>query len=346
MSAKQLVKKMLLSPLGAPLRRRYQGLGTILVYHRVIPNGTDMSHFSPQSGLAVSEQAFREQMELISREYSPISLGQAVAILEGDQSQRQKPFVVVTFDDGYQDNLELALPILEEFQIPATIFVTSGFIDRSHHAWWLHTGSIIKAVELLDFSWRGQDYYFTCETVEEKQRVFERVDKIMKVLPLEEQVALLDVIERSAEVCPSFVDEFLTWEQVRTLYRHPLITIGAHTVSHAPLAACSAVDLGAELGRGRDRINEELGEEPLFFAFPYGQKEECSQREFQASELAGFKAAVTTRPGHIQTEHRRAMHALPRLAVDYFMTLSDVRELVLSGLSAFLKQRGRVYITD
>jgi peptidoglycan/xylan/chitin deacetylase (PgdA/CDA1 family) len=346
MSAKKLVKRFLLSPWCAPLRRFYQGKATILVYHRVTEEHLSQDNFCPQSGLSVSLEAFREQMQLLATHFTAVSLE---AIIVDDASATGKtsaPQVAVTFDDGYLDNLELALPVLEEFEIPATIFVTSGFIDRTHSPWWLHTGKIIDSVEELTFVWEGKDHHFVTETVSEKNSTFTCLDVMFKKLPLAKQRFLLETIEAASGVRPSFAEEFLTWEQVRTLAEHPLITIGAHTVSHAPLAQCSAVELGEEFGRGRDRLIEELEQNPGFFAYPYGSKQECSLREFDAAELAGYKAAFTTRPGHIQSKHSHSGFALPRLAVDYYMSLEDVRDLVLSGLSVLLKQRGRRFVTD
>lgn len=97
----------------------------ILMYHRVEPN-------PEYDQLNVPPEQFKAQMTLLSENYTVITLDQAVKELKSGVDERnEKPKVVITFDDGYLDNLTHALPILEELNLPATIFITTEFSDQT-----------------------------------------------------------------------------------------------------------------------------------------------------------------------------------------------------------------------
>jgi len=109
-------------------KRRQKRAGLILLYHRVADLNTDPWQ------LCVSPRNFEQQMQLLSESFSPVSLHDLLAFLE-TKNQSRSP-VVVTFDDGYADNLHQAVPMLEQFEIPATFFLTTGWLRRPREFWW------------------------------------------------------------------------------------------------------------------------------------------------------------------------------------------------------------------
>lgn len=346
-SVKQIVKKLLLSPVGAPIRNRYRGLGSILLYHRVTDDSYSPGGFFPQSGIAVERTAFRQQMEFLSSNYTCVSLNRIVNILRRNEPiPSGRPLVAITFDDGYRDNLEIALPILEEFSIPVTIFVTTGFIEGTHEPWWLQTGALVAAADTVTYELNMVEHTASCKTVADKYTTFLQLDSILKSLSYEKQELFLERLFASHGERPTFYDQFLRWDELRELHKHPLITLGAHTISHASLAACSQEELEFEINESKQIVEEALSTPINFFAYPYGKKSECSTREFSAAEQAGLDASFTTRSGHVQNAHATALHAIPRLAVDYYMSLQDIDELILSGLASLLRRKGEIFVTD
>lgn len=347
MSVKQIVKKLLLSPLGAPIRNRYRGLGSILVYHRITDDLYSPSGFFPQSGIAVERTAFRQQMEFLSNNYSCVSLTRILNILHKKEPVPPgRPLVAITLDDGYRDNLDIALPILEEFSVPATIFVTTGFIEGTHEPWWLQTGALVGAVDAVTYQLDTTEHTAHCKTVEDKYKTYVQLDRILKSLPYQKQELFLERLFAAYGQRPSFHNQFLRWDEIRELQNHPLVTFGAHTISHAPLAACSEKELEYEITESKRLLEEALSTQIDFFAYPYGTKAECSVREFAAAEQAGVSASFTTRSGHVQNAHDKALQAIPRLVIDHYMSLQDIEELILSGLAALVRHKGQIVVTD
>src|SRR5215469_7744134 len=104
----------------------------ILMYHSVMPDPT--AHADSLGGIIHSESEFRAQMELLRRDYHPLSLEEVVGNLKTGKPSPKRS-VVVTFDDGYTDNSEVAMPILNELGIPATFYVTVDCVERRKLPW-------------------------------------------------------------------------------------------------------------------------------------------------------------------------------------------------------------------
>jgi len=146
----------------------------ILMYHRVTELRSD------PWGLAVAPRHFAEHLEILRQYARPLSLRQlSQALLEGDLPDRS---VVVTFDDGYADNLHNAKPFLERYDIPATVFLTSGFIGREREFWWddldriiLQPGTLPKRLKLVvnsdKYSWElGEAAHYTDDASQRHSR--------------------------------------------------------------------------------------------------------------------------------------------------------------------------------
>ena len=117
-----------------------------------------------------------------------------------------------------------------------------------------------------------------------------------------------------AGVDPSVVldRDALSLEQARTLARDPLVTIGAHTITHARLARLAADEAAREIGDSRRRLQHALELDVRHFAYPFGGPNSCGLREFTMAREAGYHTAVTTRRGNVFQAHERHLHALPR----------------------------------
>lgn len=133
----------------------------------------------------------------------------------------------------------------------------------------------------------------------------------------------------------------MDWEEILRLSRHPLATIGAHTLTHPRLAKLDAASMVAELDQSRHAIEARIGKNVRHLAYPVGDSTSAGPREFAAAASLGFTSAVTTRPGLIYAKHADHLTALPRLSVNgNWQDLRNI-EVLLSGAAFALWNRGR-----
>jgi len=336
-----------LQPVSNAISRWYGGVATSLLYHRVHagpphPSSPPCSGFHPNMNLAVPECRFEEQMRELRSNYHCVALPDAVAALEAGELRRGT--VTVTFDDGYRDNLLVALPILERYEIPATICITTGLVDRSAVLWWDELEFILRHSASLQIDWQGERHVFRLHTPRDQASAFRTISQWLKQQAPDAQRRMLAQLRAQTDAVFSYDQDVLTWDEVRELDRHPLITLAAHTVNHPALAAIDAAAVRREMAQSRARLEQELGHPVPYFAYPYGSEAEAAQREFELCAAALFRFAVTTRPAHWHPDHRAHLFALPRIMVEYHDTLEDFR-FKLSGLDAFLRQKGRRVVT-
>jgi peptidoglycan/xylan/chitin deacetylase (PgdA/CDA1 family) len=307
------------------------------MYHHIAPGpATRSPRFRPNRELFVAEEEFEQQMRYVAAHYDCLSLDEAVQALASGHLPRRS--VIVTFDDGYRDNL-LAVPILKRYHVPATIYITTGAIDRARTFWWDEHETILERLPSLELSWRGTPRRWDLSSDALKQQAFGELNRMFKALTPVEQDELLAVLRNAAHAAgsePPYFDPeaMLSWDEVQALDREPLITIGAHTVDHFVMRQLSEDELHHQIHGSRTDLERRLGHPVAHFAYPFGREEHADLREFAAVERDGLASAVTTRPGHWK---RPLRYALPRLSVDYSDTLEDFR-WKLSGWSA-LQQR-------
>lgn len=319
------------------LQRAYGGLASCLLYHRVIDQPLAERDYL-YSGLVVHRDSFEEQLSHVSRNYSCISLDEGVHKLRGGTLSPRS--VMITFDDGYRDNLTIALPLLEKYGVPATIFITPGFIDGGPRLWWYEIEYLVRNLDHLCFEWRGELHHYSLNSWAEKNHALARLDPLFKKLRPEEQETLLSALY-PPELAPfSYQGMMLSWDEIRELGRHPLITIGAHTMHHPVLSLLRPEEMKREIQGARDTLEAVLGHAVTHSSYPYGSVNEAGAREYAESGSSGCAASWTTRFGHIHGDHAERLHALPRVAVDYYDNREQF-EAKLIGLDSMIKYRGR-----
>ena len=336
-----------LRPLSRGLASIYRGQATSLLYHRILPGPAvelpdgDAS-FSPNRLLGVAASRFDEQMRELQRRGGCVDLPQAVAALKA--GALRPGTVTVTFDDGYRDNLAVALPILERHGIPATIFVTTGLVDRSAVLWWDELEALVRGSPRLVFDWHGRAHEFVLDGPASQWHAFNTIGDLFRPLAPPAQAQLLERLRAASDVRFSYEDEILDWDELRALDRHPLVTIAAHTINHPVLAQVDGALAAREIDGSRRRLEQQLGHPVPYFAYPFGGPDEAGPREIAICAEQGFEFALTTRSGHWHAGHRAHPCALPRIMIEYDDTLDDFR-FKLSGLEALLRQKGRRFVT-
>ena len=314
------------------------GSGAVLMFHHCGPRAPQ--YFGGNDHLTISPQFLQRLLEEFRTECIDIvSLDEAIGRMANGNSQ--KPYVALTFDDGYRDNIETAYPILQHFRVPFTVFVCSGFVDRQAPIWWLSTERIIQANDSVTFEVDGKLRTLNAGNKWQKRVAFRTVVEEIKSLPHDASMRKFeDFAERHNHDPRALVDhEMSTWDMLRKLNSDPLVTIGAHTISHPFLSKLSREDALHEIKCGAERIEHMLGSKPEYFAYPYGFAGTMGEREVDLVKEAGLKAAFTTRKGLLQPEHIASQQALPRVSINgNYQDIHAVRAL-LSGVPFFMANR-------
>lgn len=321
--------------------RYTQGLGAILMLHRVRPAAAGA--FAPNAGLEITPDFLDALLgRLRAQEFDIVSLDEAVARI-GAGPKSGRPFVALTFDDGYRDTADVALPILERHGAPFTVFVTTGFADRSARMWWVELEEAIASLSRVRLSAGGCDFDLPAETPEQKQSAFEAIYWPLRGGDESElRRAAATLAEQAGVDGAAIVDELcLNWSGLRKLSGHPLAAIGAHTLTHPMLAKHTDETARREIFDSKAIIEREIGREVRHFAYPVGDPGSAGAREFVLARQAGFASAVTTRPGMIFPEHAAHLTALPRLSVNGNHQNLAALDILLSGAPFMLWNRGR-----
>ena len=277
-------------------------------------------------------------MYYVKNNFNCLSLSKAVELLSiGALPARS---LVITFDDGYKDNLTTALPILEKYELPATCYITTGLVDRTSELWWYEQNFIILNSTKLDFKWNGKVFKRSLQSLREKHVAIYDFNKLFKRLSLSQQKSFMQVLRAQSSHTYSYNDEILTWSEVEKLDRHPLITIGAHTTNHPALSLLDKDDLLNELCESKERLEVKLGHPIGHLAYPFGGKSEVGKREFEAARESGFISAVTTQHGHLYQQHQEHLCALPRISINYEDSIESFA-WKLSGIYSMFRQQGR-----
>lgn len=266
--------------------------------------------FSPNRDMAVSP-AFLEGFirDAQKRGYTFVSLDQLSEQLVAGSG---KKLLTLTFDDGYRDNFTVAYPLLKRLGIPFAIYVTTSFPDGEAVLWW---DAVERLLQENDHITLADGRVLPCRISQEKLDAFVSLRKLIMALPRERLGDRVNAMFEQTrfdwrQMCTA---EALNWDNLCELARDPLVTIGAHTVSHPDLSALSAEQACAEMRDSREQIEARIGIPVVHFCYPFGSRIEVGAREFKLARKEGFKTATTTRWGNIFRAHRGHLHGLPRV---------------------------------
>lgn len=320
-----------------PASRLTQGMGAILMFHNVRPfHG---GAYAPNLPLEVTPDFFELTLTILREKgYEIVPIGDLPHRLAASGGRR---FAAITFDDGYRDNIEIAAPILRRHNAPYTIYVTTGFAERTARLWWLELEAAIGGLDLVEIRARGGAFSARSRTAEEKHRAFGRAYSFLRQL---DEPAMLDCVSRLLEqagLAPRFAELCMTWDEIRAAGDDPLCTIGVHTLTHARLTKHDEAFVRRELQGSRELIESRTGRKADHLAYPFGDPGSAGRREFEIARECGFSTAVTTRPGVLFASHAAHMTALPRLAVQGGWQDGATFETLLSGAPFALWNLGR-----
>ena len=247
---------------------------------------------------------FEEICDLLAKDYHVISLNEALERIER-QDPCPKGAVILTFDDGYRSNYELALPILEKYKLHGTIFVATDFIENGSWQWWDRLEFALGHThhDSIDLFFRDMEFHRPLGTLEQRREAFRQLLPIIKHLPQETVCQSVAVIEeelgQSLDCCASPPAIYLpaSWNQLRELLRSPWIDIGAHTHTHRILGRCQDETVRWELMTCRDLLADRLGITAPLFSYPNGHIGDYTKQTNAIVKELGFRCALTTETG-------------------------------------------------
>lgn len=275
-----IARQMLKVLSGTATRRRL----AIFTYHRVLDAIDPLVPDEPTA------QTFERQMAWISEYLTVVALPDASKMLE---EKRLPPGAAcITFDDGYRNNYEIALPILERFRLPATFFIATGAIADG--AMWndLIIESVRRCGGRLDLTRFGHGVHLV-DTVQRRPEIVTRVLDAMKYLPVDERANQAREIYRLH--CGAGVPSLMMTPEMIADLANRGFDVGAHTMTHPILAKVDDARASAEVEGSRNWLQSVTGRRPLSFAYPNGREEIDFNSTHRAMvRRAGFSCAVST----------------------------------------------------
>lgn len=292
--------------------KRYLSHTKVLLYHRITNLASDPLE------LSVTPEIFHEQLTVLKKKYAIISADEfADSLLKRKKIKGQT--ILITFDDGYADNLLEAVPVLESLKIPALFFITTSQLNTDKLLWWDELEQLV-----LDGSTLPDEISFAEDILGETQQVFACNDRqvlydhlhdLLKYATLEKRNRILDALRSQIIVSSTPRNNYrlLTHEELQTLSRSAYATIGAHTVNHTSLGIQEPVIQEYELSASKKELKTLTGKPVNYFSYPYGSVRDLNDTTATLAAKAGFKLSFTNYYG-FATIHT-SNHKIPRILV-------------------------------
>lgn len=282
-----------------------RNLLTILMYHGISQPSDNVGLINFE-GKHKNVDEFEKELKLLVKYCNPISLESAIL-----NTRLPANPVVLTFDDGYRNNYTYAYPLLKKYHVPATIFLTTGFIDRTHYLWTDQLEYIIDHAPFqnIDFHWEAGCLKLEMASRHDKMRTIGSIKRYLKTLSETNKLNFLNQLQSFLEIeydwdkIPSLLLP-LSWDEIREMQQSGLVSFGSHTVTHPILANCSAEQQQKELAFSQQRLNVELGKTCDLFAYPNGTIADYNEKTIALLKELGYLGAVTTTIGYIDEQNR------------------------------------------
>jgi peptidoglycan/xylan/chitin deacetylase (PgdA/CDA1 family) len=293
---------------------RFHHRAAILLYHRVAEVETDPWQ------LCVTPQHFAEHLEVLRKHVNIVPLQELVASLKNGKLPRRA--VVITFDDGYADNLLNAKPILEKYDAPATIFIATGYLGHRREYWWdeldklflqrgmlpetlrlninedVHEWQLGNAAHYSDTAFQEHRHWKASENTDANPRhfIYRSLWELMKPLREDERNRLCDELTSwsGRDRAPRSTHRSLSRNELTLLARGRLVEIGCHTVTHPALSTLAPASQEREIRQSKACLEEVLGRRVASFSYPYGRSCDYTQRTVSLVREAGFYCACST----------------------------------------------------
>lgn len=257
----------------------------ILMYHRILKDEF-INGLTPQE--------FEKQIAYIHKNFNVVSIED---LLKSIKNNTAKPYsLALTFDDGHYDFYTSAWPILKKFNVPASLYITTGFVDGTTWLWpdllkyiLLNSNTAILNIEALgDISTHKAEHHIS----------WHKLGDYCLTLSVEARNNLLSKLADDAKITVSNIPQSpfhaVTWPQLQEMHKEGL-AVGSHTVTHPILGSLSTASLEYELAASARAIQHHLGSAPTGICYPNGRPEDINEDVIKAAELTGYSHGLMGR---------------------------------------------------
>jgi peptidoglycan/xylan/chitin deacetylase (PgdA/CDA1 family) len=286
--------------------RHSAGDAVVLMYHRVCAGAFP-------GGVSVSPAHFAEHLQALRGSFTILPLGELCRLRAAGTVPRRS--LAITFDDGYLDNLTEAKPLLEQYDVPATVFVVSGYVGSGQRFWWDELERICTSPETLpghlELSIRGVTRTWTTASNHDRRPFFRELREELGALEESERQETLGQLRSWAGATTRTTEvETLSTDQLKVLSAGEIVSIGAHTVTHPRLPGLSRQRQLEEIRDSTQQLESMIGRSVSLFSYPFGAHD---QTTVACAREAGVACACTTDAGGVRGS--TDPHRLPRLYV-------------------------------
>lgn len=311
-----LIKKLIKSTLatlssryGIHRRKSREPLLWVLMYHRILP-ANDPRFIVEEPGMLVTPETFDMHLREIKKYFEVVDLNEWVRKKQSGEPIPAKA-CVITFDDGWLDNYEFALPVLQRHQIPATLFAVAEKIGTNFQFWpniivWLLFNGGTDA--LSKHSVLGQHCPRQASVDRESAAAY-----ILQLKQLSDKAifAALDEIETDTKLIGAMPRALMNWDELNAMQASGLVTIGSHTCNHKRLThQLEATELHHEICQSKILLEQQLNKTINLFCFPNGDYNQAALDLVKST----YTAAVTTQKG-IVSNNNFSLHELKRIGL-------------------------------
>ncbi len=272
----------------------------VLNYHRIGDPNDDL--FDPGVFSATADQ-FNDQISHLKRSASLVTLEEALEFVSGAGAAKGTACrcrVLITFDDGYRDNYDVAYPILRSQGVQGVFFLATSMVGSNAVPWWDRVAWLMKTAQRRRFTLRLSGEIAAPAELRvdiDRNGLPESLQAVLKLYKTQENLDPARLIrqlieEAKAEEVPETARRFLSWDEAREMSRGGM-AIGSHTQSHAVLAQMSPPRQFEELSGSRAILKEQLGAEVDVLAYPVGHRDSFSEETERLAQEAGYRGAFS-----------------------------------------------------
>lgn len=273
----------------------------VLLYHRVCEINED-----PYS-LIVTPNNFEEQMKYLKDNFNIISLSSLIS--QYKKRRLVNNSIVITFDDGYYDNLYYAKPILKKHGVPATLFITPGPSERNEEFWWdqlsqLFFSNAPKFGNKLELEIRRNLHQWNISNYCDLKSVFFEIHNILRYLSEAERNIVLEKLEELGNTRRKLRDDYrtLTQDELKQLAEEEIFEIGAHTMTHPSLPFEPSETQKNQIVRSKEILENIIEKSVKHFAYPFGTPRDINEKIISLTKKAGFQSACSLERGLVHSK--------------------------------------------
>lgn len=291
----------------------------ILLYHRVNYLNRDLFNIN------VTPDNFERHIRILKNHYNVITFNDL------KRNDIKKPSVIITFDDGYYDNYKYAFPILKKYQVPATIFITSGGVDTGKEFWWDRLETVLfenkNLRESIELDILNQRHIFDVSDDKKRLHSFYTLHHMLFSLHPNERDMMLDRWYESYGLKVNPNNRTMTSSELIELYQSQLVTLGAHTIHHPALKQISREEQIQEIQSSKLFLENLLHTDIDIFAYPFGHKESFDQVTEQIVQDLGFTYSVSTKRAQLHSNTNP--FSIPRFGIEDWSEDEFIRQMKL-----------------